>query len=300
MLVEVAVLAYDDARHQPVGVLHGNAAPLQMNRDRALLSVFGERLPHLAGPEAGIVELFDQRGHVVASEAENRHDRPAQREVLDPLRCPERTDLRPGNTPHLLGVGAEERIVQPASESRGHPFLERLRVVVPMSCRPEIRERAAHRLPQAQPCDDILRRDRIVEVLAVVVDAREPRPLEELVAEHLLPETLNGLELGEETVAAEIEAIAVELDRLCDPTNRSIGLEDGAGPPTTTEYVCGSQASGPSSQNRRTDRLAVQRPRRGARGSFRASDRVDPRVQLRVEQGGDALADGDRDASLCE
>ena len=50
--------------------------------------------------------------------------------------------------------------------------------------------------------------------------------MRKLVAEHLLPEALDRRQLGEEPVAAEVEAVAVALHRLRDAADDPVGLED--------------------------------------------------------------------------
>ena len=47
-------------------------------------------------------------------------------EVLDPLRRPLGLDLGAGDAPDLLGVGAEEGVVEAAPEPAHDPVLERL------------------------------------------------------------------------------------------------------------------------------------------------------------------------------
>src|SRR5262249_26345530 len=161
----------------------------------------------------------------------------AEGEVLDPLRRPQCADLRARNPPHLFGVRAEERLVQPPAEARRHPLLERVRFRPPPTCRPQVRKGAPERLPEAEAPDDVLRRDRVREELAVVVDARESRPLDELGAENLLPQALDGLHLREEAVSAEIEPVAVELDRLRYAPHGSVGLEHRRGEPAPPEDI---------------------------------------------------------------
>src|SRR5439155_24038081 len=140
---DVAVLPQNDAADPTLGVLDRDAALVQVHRDPALLHAYGEGLPHLPWAEPRVPELLDQRRHVLATYPQDREHRLAEREVLDPLRRPERADLRAGNAPELLGVGAEERVVQTPPEARRHPFLERfgLRAAVPCR-RPQVRKRA--------------------------------------------------------------------------------------------------------------------------------------------------------------
>ena len=54
---------------------------------------------------------------------------------------------------------------------------------------------------------------------------------EELVAERLLPHLLHPRHLREEAMAAEVEAEAVVLDRLRDPADLRVRLEDDARAP---------------------------------------------------------------------
>ena len=110
-----------------------------------------------------------------------------------------------------------------------HPVLEARRRRLRPRAAPEVGERAERRLDDPEARDDVLRHERVGEELALVVDPREPRPGEELVAEHLVPQALDRLQLREEAVAAEIEPVALELDRLRDPADDAVGLEDLGG-----------------------------------------------------------------------
>src|SRR5262249_49895351 len=80
--------------------------------------------------------------------------------------------------------------------------------------------------------------------LAVVVDAREPRPDEVVVAEHVLPELVDHVELRVEPVAAEIEPVALVLDRPRDPADHVVRLEDHRGGAAAREAVGRRQARG--------------------------------------------------------
>jgi hypothetical protein len=76
-------------------------------------------------------------------------------------------------------------------------------------------------------------------------------------SEHLLPEALDRLQLREEAMAAEVEAIAVELDCLRDAADGSVGLEDRSGLATQPEDVCGSQPGRAAAEDRRVDGFAL-------------------------------------------
>ena len=69
--------------------------------------------------------------------------------------------------------------------------------------------------------------ERVVEELAVVVDAAHAGPEQEVVVrQDLVPERLDLRHLGEEAVAADVEAPAVALDGAADATDHRVGLED--------------------------------------------------------------------------
>src|SRR5205823_3592913 len=93
------------------------------------------------------------------------------------------------------------------------------------------------------------RLERVVEVLPAVVDPRETWAGEELVAEQLLPQLLDRLQLGEEAVASQVEAVALELNGLSDAAHHAVGLEDGAPDSTLAQNVGGRQPGGPGSQD---------------------------------------------------
>ena len=59
-----------------------------------------------------------------------------------------------------------------------------------------------------------------MEELAVVVDAAEPRPRDELIAEDLAPDAVDLVALGEEAVAADVEPIALVLVGPADPADQ--------------------------------------------------------------------------------
>src|SRR5207247_5525564 len=106
---------------------------------------------------------------------------------------------------------------------------------------------------QPEATHDVLGRDRVIEVLSGVVDAREPGAGQEVLTEHLLPKALHGLELREESMSPEVEPIAVELDGLRDPSEGSVGLEHRTRPPSAPDNVGSRQSRGASAEDRRAD-----------------------------------------------
>ena len=216
------------------------APAVQLNGDALLLDAVREGFPHLARAETRIVELLDQ-GRLAAAEAHHLEDRLREREVLDPLRGPRRLDLGARDTPHLLGVRPEERVVQPLAEASRDPVLERLRVAGASRAIPQVRRGAQRGLDDAESRDDVRRLKGVREVLAVVVDAGQAWPDEEFLAERRLPEALDRRELGEEPVAAEVEAIPVALDGLREATDDPVGLEHRPSLAAQRQYVGGRQ-----------------------------------------------------------
>ena len=183
------------------------------------------RLPHLAGPEARVVELLDQALHPVAAIAEEgRAHRARERQPLDPLRRPLGADLAGRHTPDLLGVGAEEELEQAPAEAVRDPLLEGVLRA------PRPRERAhvgggrTAQLDRAELAHHVGAAQGVVEEAPVPVDARHPRAQQELVAQHLVPERLHLAALREEAVAAEVEAVAAPLDGLREPADLVLGL----------------------------------------------------------------------------
>ena len=214
--------------------------------------VLGHRLPHLARAVAGVVELRDQRLDLVVLVAEERGlGRREERQALDPLCRPIRADLRGGHAPHLLGVGLEEVVEQALAEAVGHPLLEGLLFALGLELGPQIGEQRACELHGAELLDHVRAAQRIVEELLVPVDARHARALEELLAHDLVPEVVDLLDLGEEAVAAEVEAVAVAHRRLGDAAHLVLGLQHDHRQPLLGKQVAGGQARGPTAEDHR-------------------------------------------------
>ena len=106
---------------------------------------------------------------------------------------------------------------------------------------PQVRGGAQRGLDDAEPGDDVRRLQGVREVLAVVVDAGEARPDEELLAERRLPEALDRRKLGEEPVAAEVEAVPVAFHGLREATDDPVGLEHRPSLAAQSQHVGGGQ-----------------------------------------------------------
>jgi len=100
-------------------------------------------------------------------------------------------------------------LIQPLAEAIGDPLLEGLLATLGLDRRHEIGEQAPRELDRAQLLDHVHALQRVLEELVVPIDPAPARALEELLLHDLVPEVVDLLDLGEEAVAAEIEAVAV-------------------------------------------------------------------------------------------
>jgi hypothetical protein len=249
VLRDAAVRAHAHVADPSAGVHDRVAALTEPDRDAVGLDRSREGLPHLPRPEPRIAELLDQRGRRRTVHPENARESVPEREVPNSLCSPFGPDLGARHPPDLFGVAAKEPRVQPAAEPCDDPVLERL--LVPAWTKPgrKVRKGATKRLEQAQLTDDIPRLERIREVLTAVVDARKAGPRQEVVPEHVLPEPGDGLQLREEAVTPEVEAVALELHCLGDAADDAVGLEHGRLDPATAQYVRCGQTGRPGTEH---------------------------------------------------
>ena len=146
-----------------------------------------------------------------------------------------------GHAPDLLRVRLEEEVEQALAEAVRHPLLEGVLLALGLHLRPQVGEERARQLDRAELLDHVGAAQRVVEELAVPEDARHARALEEVLAHDLVPEVVDLLGLGEEAVAAEVEAVAVADRGLGDAADLVLGLEDDHGQALLGEQVAGGQ-----------------------------------------------------------
>ena len=144
-------------------------------------------------------------------------------------------------------------LVEPLAEAVGHPLLEVVLATLGRDRGPQVGEQTARELDRAELLDDVLPVQRVVEELAAPVDARHARTLEELLLHHLVPEVVDLFDLGEEAVAAQIEAVAVTNLGLGDAADLVLRLEHDDGTPLLREEVSGREAGGAAAED--SDRL---------------------------------------------
>ena len=188
------------------------------------------RLPHHAGALARILEALDQRLHHRSAgrigtaarlqRARQRvHDGDAQIEALDALRRPVGGNLVARHAPHLFGVGLEEHAEQPLAELVAHPVVEALRLRDRRHLGPRVGQHAGGAGEDAEIGERLERLERIGIEFPVVVDAREARPLDEIVGQDLAPQVDHLLRLGKEAMAADVEGEALVAHRAADPAD---------------------------------------------------------------------------------
>src|SRR5262249_60596662 len=99
---------------------------------------------------------------------------------------------------------------------------------------------------------------RVVEDVAVPVHARDAGRAQDLFLHHLVPEVVVLLGLGEEAMAAQVEAEAVANLGLRDASNLILRLEHDDGTPLLREQVSGRETGGAAAED--SDRLLGPEP----------------------------------------
>ena len=147
-----------------------------------------------------------------------------------------------GHAPELLVVGLEEVVVEPPAEAGDDPALERVGVLRRTDARPAVGKHAADGLDDPEVAQRVRRLQRVVVELAAVEDAAHPRPHQEvLVRQDLVPERLDLGHLGEEPVAADVEAPALALGGAADAADHRVALDDGDGHLALHQLECGGE-----------------------------------------------------------
>ena len=171
----------------------------------------------------------------------------AQVEVLHPLGRPVGRHLGDRHAPHLLGVGLEEGAVEPPAEAGDQPVLVVRLVLGRPDAGPHVGEAAQDGLPQPQVPQRVDRLERVVVELALVVDPAHAGPQHEVaLGQDLVPEGLHLGNLGEETVAAQVEAPPVPDHGAADAAHHVIGLEHDRVLPPLGQEIGRGEPSGPA------------------------------------------------------
>ncbi len=240
--------ATSTARTRPTVVVDARHPRAEVGLDAAGGGEVPAPLPHHARPQAGVVEALDEAGHHLAVTIpvaqEGVLDRGHQVEVLDALGGPRRRDLGARHAPHLLGVGPEEDLEEPASEAVGDPGIEGALVGGGKHLGVEVAGHDPSRLGHPQAPQGVQRAQRVVEETSAVVDPGHPAPDEQVAVEDLAPQGLDLGDLGEEAVAADVHAAALEDHAAGDAPHGLVGLEDDTPAPELAELEGGGQSGG--------------------------------------------------------
>ena len=260
---ELPLVVRGDRRDGPalgIGVPAQAVEPgAHMDLAAALFHAARGRLPHHARTLAGILERLDERLDLLAvGRTASGCDRVAQRvrhgapqvEALDALRRPVGRDLVAAHAPHLLRVGLEEDGEQALAELVGDPVVEALGVLGRERLLLQVGEDAQRRLHVAQVVERLEGLQGIGEVLAVVVDARQARPRDEVVGQDLVPQIHHLLRLGEEPVAADVEQEPAVAGRAADAADVvRIGFDHRRGDALLGEQVGRRQPGRPGADD---------------------------------------------------
>ncbi len=215
----------------------------------------------MPGPLRGYWNELDQRLDLLAAllrrgaarqrVAQRVRHRAPQIEALDALRRPVGRDLVAAHAPHLLGVGLEEDREQALAELVGHPVVKVLGVGGGEGLLVQKRQHAQRRFHVAQVVQRLEGLERIGEVAAVVIDARQARALDEVVGQNLFPEVDDLLGLGEEAVPADVEQEILVAGGAADAAHvRGIGLDHRGGNAVLGEQIGGGQPGRPRANDK--------------------------------------------------
>lgn len=83
----------------------------------------------------------------------------------------------------------------------------------------------------------IERLERIVEIFAAVMNARQSWDIDEIIPEQFFPECLDGGDLREEAMSTDVEAVALVAGGLRDPAHHIGAFNHGDGKPALGEQV---------------------------------------------------------------
>jgi hypothetical protein len=103
--------------------------------------------------------------------------------------------------------------------------------------------------PGAILAQDVIELQRIAVALAAVEDRAGALPLEKVVAHQVADETIDGRALGDDAVAAEVEAKAVALVRSAQAADARLALEDGGLDPEPRELERGAHSAGSAAEH---------------------------------------------------
>src|SRR5262249_32446508 len=135
-------------------------------------------------------------------------------------------DLVTRYAPDFLGVGLEEYVVQALSKPVGDPLFECLFRFLGKHLGAQVAEKDQCAVPDAETQQSIGRAQWVIKEFLVVVDARETTTSEKLsFSENFAPHRVNGFDLREETMAADVEVIAFVIYCPRDTADDAIFLE---------------------------------------------------------------------------
>ena len=209
----------------------------------------GRAFPEHAGAEARVVEGLDQ-GFDLAAVAQGIHHRGEKAQSMNALRGPIGANFGARNAPDFLGVGLEERAVEAVAEAIAHPLLEGILGQHGFQFGPQIATDHHETFVKAEVAHCVGNLQRVLEESALVVDAGKSRHLEHRLVHHFGPKFFHDLALGEETVSADVEAVAFPTVGAGNAAEVFGGFKDKGTARLPGQLESGSQSGGTCANHR--------------------------------------------------
>ena len=205
--------------------------------------------PEHAGPEAGVVEGFDEGFHLAAV-PQGVEDGGEKAEAVDALGGPVGADFRAGDAPDFFGVGFEEGAVKAVAEAVSHPALERILGEFGLEAHAHIAGEHEEALEEAEIADSVRDLEGVLVEFVPVENAGEAGDLEHGLVHHFGPEALHIGALREKPVAADVDAVVAPAVGARDAADVWGGLENQRAVAGFGEFERGGEAGGPSSDHK--------------------------------------------------
>jgi hypothetical protein len=190
-----------------------------------LADLAGCGFPEHAGAEARVVEGFDEGFHL-AGISEGVEDSGDEAKAVDALRGPVGADFGAGDAPDFFGVGFEEGAVEAVAEAVSHPAFKGVLGKEGLEAGLHIAGEHQETLDEAEVADGVQDLERVLVEFVAVKNAGEARDFEHRLVHHFGPEALHIFALGEEAVAADVDAVASPAVCARDAADVGRGFED--------------------------------------------------------------------------
>ena len=114
---------------------------------------------------------------------------------------------------------------------------------------PEARQQHTKAGPDAKVAQRVQRFQRVIEEAAAIVNAREAGTPQEILPEHLTPDSGDRTDFREKPVAADVESKSFVLDGARKAADVAVLFEDDDGDPACGQFIAGGEACGACTDN---------------------------------------------------